>query len=298
MMELQKAIENVTYRNSRKFPSEEFEVILGHKEEAKPYLYESLDYALQEASNLDDKYTLHLYALYFLAEFQDKESFKRILKLASLPTETLDYLLGDVITEDLADIMYNTYDGNLELLKEASKNPENNEFACMAILNVMAQLYLDGTFDKEEWKNYLYQLLAEDHLETEIYTVAAEIICKCHFEEMLPEIQSLFQNNLINRWFLEDYDECVDLMFDYQEDIQFCKQEISVFCLKNWAMFEQEEKKRTPKSNTQKEKKRTPINKPAQNHKIGRNAPCPCGSGKKYKHCCLNKPKGGLDGSA
>lgn len=25
--------------------------------------------------------------------------------------------------------------------------------------------------------------------------------------------------------------------------------------------------------------------------KIGRNDPCPCGSGKKYKQCCLNKPK-------
>ena len=25
--------------------------------------------------------------------------------------------------------------------------------------------------------------------------------------------------------------------------------------------------------------------------KIGRNAPCPCGSGKKYKKCCLNKTK-------
>ena len=23
---------------------------------------------------------------------------------------------------------------------------------------------------------------------------------------------------------------------------------------------------------------------------IGRNAPCPCGSGKKYKQCCLRKP--------
>jgi uncharacterized protein YecA (UPF0149 family) len=23
--------------------------------------------------------------------------------------------------------------------------------------------------------------------------------------------------------------------------------------------------------------------------KIGRNDPCPCGSGKKYKKCCLNK---------
>ena len=25
--------------------------------------------------------------------------------------------------------------------------------------------------------------------------------------------------------------------------------------------------------------------------KIGRNAPCPCGSGKKYKKCCLGKDK-------
>ena len=24
---------------------------------------------------------------------------------------------------------------------------------------------------------------------------------------------------------------------------------------------------------------------------IGRNEPCPCGSGRKYKHCCLNKPR-------
>jgi hypothetical protein len=26
---------------------------------------------------------------------------------------------------------------------------------------------------------------------------------------------------------------------------------------------------------------------PAKKAKIGRNEPCPCGSGKKYKHCCL-----------
>ena len=26
--------------------------------------------------------------------------------------------------------------------------------------------------------------------------------------------------------------------------------------------------------------------------RIGRNTPCPCGSGKKYKHCCLDKKPG------
>jgi uncharacterized protein YecA (UPF0149 family) len=29
------------------------------------------------------------------------------------------------------------------------------------------------------------------------------------------------------------------------------------------------------------------LNKPKK--KIGRNDPCPCGSGKKYKKCCMNK---------
>lgn len=30
------------------------------------------------------------------------------------------------------------------------------------------------------------------------------------------------------------------------------------------------------------------------NEKIGRNDPCPCGSGKKYKQCCLLKSAGGV----
>jgi len=33
----------------------------------------------------------------------------------------------------------------------------------------------------------------------------------------------------------------------------------------------------------------TPITVVRSGPKTGRNDPCPCGSGKKYKHCCLNK---------
>jgi hypothetical protein len=29
--------------------------------------------------------------------------------------------------------------------------------------------------------------------------------------------------------------------------------------------------------------------------KIGRNEPCPCGSGKKYKKCCLDKQSNKMD---
>jgi hypothetical protein len=33
------------------------------------------------------------------------------------------------------------------------------------------------------------------------------------------------------------------------------------------------------------------------NQKIGRNGPCPCGSGIKYKKCCLSLPSTGMDTS-
>jgi preprotein translocase subunit SecA len=36
---------------------------------------------------------------------------------------------------------------------------------------------------------------------------------------------------------------------------------------------------------------RKPKQKVKSTPKIGRNEPCPCGSGKKYKHCCLSSGK-------
>jgi hypothetical protein len=38
-------------------------------------------------------------------------------------------------------------------------------------------------------------------------------------------------------------------------------------------------------------KRKTVLKNKRGNEKISRNAPCPCGSGKKYKRCCLNKPE-------
>ena len=35
--------------------------------------------------------------------------------------------------------------------------------------------------------------------------------------------------------------------------------------------------------------KNTPLVKWAKQHKTGRNEPCPCGSERKYKNCCLHR---------
>ena len=62
---------------------------------------------------MDENYQLHFYALYLLGEFQDKEAFPKIMELVSLPDGTAEYLIGDCITTELRDILYNTYDGEI-----------------------------------------------------------------------------------------------------------------------------------------------------------------------------------------
>ena len=47
--------------------------------------------------------------------------------------------------------------------------------------------------------------------------------------------------------------------------------------------------KSSPRDNTPRGPKALPV---YPRNKIGRNKPCPCGSGLKFKKCCLNKYKG------
>lgn len=54
-------------------------------------------------------------------------------------------------------------------------------------------------------------------------------------------------------------------------------------------LIKKEMKKTQPSKNMNWEEPNMPIVK--SNPDIGRNDPCPCGSGKKYKKCCLNKPE-------
>ncbi len=62
------------------------------------------------------------------------------------------------------------------------------------------------------------------------------------------------------------------------------------FCISNFegktiCTFQMPSTKKTDYVEENEKKKHTPIINP---HKIGRNDPCHCGSGKKYKNCCLN----------
>ena len=276
-------------------------MITENEEVAKPYLREALEKAIQEQTDLDSDYQLHFYALFLLEQFQDKAAFQKITELVSLPPDVVDYLIGDTITSGLSDILYNTYDGNLTQLKQMVADTKIDEFVRADALEVMGQLYLDGEISETDWKSFLAQTIHDAKGYDHVCNKIADLICRCHFVDMLPEIRYMFDHDLMDEGYLGDYDSCVDLMFKYdEEEISFCKKSMNAAeYLKSWAMFTDGDTKTPDMSKKDLEKmlramERT-LNPPIRKQKIGRNDPCPCGSGKKYKFCCMNKPKAPVD---
>ena len=295
-MDIQQAIENITFYNNT-FPQSEFDCISANRDEAIPLLREAVEKAVANPHGLEKDYQLHFYALFFLAEFQDREFFPKLIELASLPDDNLDFLIGDAVTDSLPNILYNTYNGDMELLKETASNDAVNEYARAGILDVMGQLYLDGELDAAEWKEFIKERVYSGEEYSYIYDALAHMICDCHFVDLLPEIRYLQDNGLMDPMTMGGYDSCVDIMFRYSEyKERFCKESVRAEDIKHWAMFEQE-----PGENSKamtdafKTMLRKEMQLQAKNRKVGRNDFCPCGSGKKYKFCCLNKPKSPLD---
>lgn len=298
--ETEKAIEEITYR-SQKFPKEAFRVITENEEEAKPYLREALKKAIREKTELDGDYQLHFYALFLLGQFQDKEAFQLIADLVSLQPEVVDYLIGDTVTSGLSDILYNTYDGDMDRLKQMIADINIDEYVRADVLEVMGQLYLDGEIRESDWKIFLSQKIHEAQGYDHTYNRITELICRGHFVDMLPEIRYMFDNDLVEEGYLGKYDSCVDFMFEYREEGElFCAKSMNAAeCLKSWAMFTDGDTKNQDMSEKDLEKMframEKIVNPPIRKKKIGRNDPCPCGSGKKYKFCCMNKPKAPID---
>ena len=119
---------------------------------------------------------------------------------------------------------------------------------------------------------------------------------------MLPEIKFMLNNGLMDEMCLGKYDSCVDEMFTYRDfDQQFCETPMcTISSLKTWAMFEKDNN--TIDSEEQRKNFEKLMKSAMKNYraveverKVGRNDPCSCGSGKKYKFCCLNKPKSSID---
>lgn len=271
-----------------KFPRAALEQAIAHQKEITPHLLRILERA---ADHPDDVFTnndgSYLYALYLLAQFREKPAYPLIVKLVSHPPDVVEDLLGDIITEDLKSILASVSCGDISLITELVENKDADEFVRAAALESLLALVVIGEKSRDEVMAY-YKSLFTGKLEKEPSYVWGElVVCATDLypEEVYDEIRSAYKDGLVDKMIIGL--DSIDKALRFGKEAVLAKLPKSNRLIKDtikemesWATYREPEKIPKPKNLLPSR----PYIPPAV--KIGRNDPCPCGSGKKYKKCC------------
>lgn len=293
-------IESIRY-NDGKFHRNELQQIMDQKEEAIPYLLQIMnelkqDYEpfLHTPSRFD-----YMYAIYLLAQFRVKELYPLLTDILSMPGDAAEEIFGDAITEGIGRILASVYDDDPEPLMRLIENPDANEYARGQALLAMVALVFNHRMTREFAMGYMKQLLNGKLADTNDY-VKAEIVCCCNAlypEEVYEDIKQLYERDEIDT-FLIGMDSIERTLKQTKENALRRSQQYNNYDyihdtiaeLQGWACFHQDRNQTLPKlepaakpNKSSREPKQNPAVKV---DKTGRNEPCPCGSGKKYKKCC------------
>jgi hypothetical protein len=222
---------------------------------------------------------LLFWGLHILAAAQDTRAYRPLIRLLHADGDTLDTLLGDVMTTTLTKVLISVFDGDVEpvftmLLDSTVDSIVRNEaFAAVAYLSEVGRIPRDQVHD-------LLVRFDDKRAAVEVDPAWAgweEAIALMGFPELEPRVVAarkdgrLTPTNSDPTWFPEALRETVKR----RDPARFNPERFGILddplTDLAWAAegFGQ------------------PVVNPLKH--VGRNDPCPCGSGKKFKKCCLDK---------
>lgn len=281
------------------FQRQALEQAILQQEEITPALLQIAETAANDPYSLDDNSGL-IYAWYLLAQFREQKAYPLIVRYFGQLSTDDDELepIADIVTEDLKKILASVCGNDLSLIKQLIENPQHNEYVRSGALEALVILYNCEQITRADLITYLKELIANklEREEAYIWSNLAYISCEIHPEEIYAELAECFANGYINPEdiCLQDVHEC--LQKDKEQVIATLKSSPQFHFIDNaveemewWAYFKEQESEymsddAKPWAYTSDSRNQTYINE----FKVGRNEPCPCGSGKKFKKCCLH----------
>ena len=277
------------YRGS--FPRKAVEAAVEQREAITPELLRMLEYTVANAEELaaedrEDYYDGHVYAMYLLAQFRETRAFPLVVRFCELQGQTPEYLLGDTVTEGIDRILASTFDGDTEALKRVVENPACNEYIRSAALRALVILVREGVKQRDEVMAYMQELFREklERVHTFVWCGLVDCALSLYPEEVLEDIRQAYEEGLMDPFFMSFSKVTEVLAKDKERVLAELPSDVpgliedTIKEMEHWACFD-EKPSRTPTPVPEARPAATPP-------KVGRNDPCPCGSGKKYKKCC------------
>lgn len=282
-MELKKVLEELAvFGNDQPVPKEALAEAARQKDAIIPILLDAVDTIYgkiregDEGVYDDPAYDLSYYGFLLLAQFQEQKAFPKLLKTLEMDKDSLDDTLGDMLGY-MGRILYSTYNGDLPALNAVIENGSLDPFARGAALEVLDGIFFDGRLPREELIDYLRKCLTElgeGEDEETFGALLVSLIADNDLYELVEDVRESYRMEKIDLMHMGGFDSFFDYLFNETRTDQHTRLiEDTARELSGWECFRDHE----------------PSKLDILNWNVGRNDPCPCGSGKKFKKCCLRK---------
>jgi hypothetical protein len=242
-----------------------------------------------------------IFIFLLLAEWREPRAYRPLAKLLRRDPEFLDALLGDAITESSARVMAGIFDGDLQPLFEILLDNAADSFVRGEMFDTLAIVALQNPGLQPRVIAFLTDFFDLTGTVTgeEVWWAWAECIAALGLANMETQVRAVFDSGLItpDHSRFEDFAQRLQATVDAGQPDWFTDQSSNrlitdtIAELAPWYCFTPEylAKKAAGRLNDMSAlmpRSGDPFNG-VFTGKTGRNDPCPCGSGKKFKKCCL-----------
>ncbi|WLD11388.1 DUF1186 domain-containing protein [Planctellipticum variicoloris] len=288
-------------QRTKKLPVQALRTVQAHRDLFIPRLIQSLeDAATKIAAGQEVAADSSFFALFLLTEFQAKEAWPAIRKAISVPGDGAFDLFGDAVTESLSRVLAVFLAESPDELDELIADRNLNEYVRWQATHTYLKFVRDGRITRDAAVDRLRGHL-RNALATQDTTLTTGMVCDLIDyapREAREEIQTAFQQGLVDQGMVdlktvERYIAEGDAHF--QRSLERCDPtgiEDTVNELGHWAGFQEPPPRRNvPAPHVRddvddRDRAFSPTTIVNDEPRVGRNDPCPCGSGKKYKKCC------------
>jgi hypothetical protein len=273
-----------------------------HREALIEPLLQAIERGLANPTGLPEgEGMLFSYATYLLAKWREPRAYPYFIRWLVLPGEAPFDIGGDTVTQEGSRFLASVFDGDLEPLKAMILNRAANEYSRSAAVGAMSLLAVWGEVSRQTVED-CFLWLAREGLEREFNHVWNALASSCADLEALrvfPELRRAFDEGLIERGFMRPEElaeveagprgKWIERERERHPPIADVAAETSWWqCFKRDRRLSARELAELARQEAVEpvgaEERPTPVVRSSP--KIGRNDPCPCGSGKKFKKCC------------
>jgi hypothetical protein len=250
------------------------------------------DYAASGKSRIGDDALF--FAFHLLGEWREKSAYRPLARVLRLPPDPLRAILDGAVPETIHRVMINLFDGDPAPLQEIVRDSNADEFVRSRMIQAIALLARRGEIPRQSAAQFLSDCYGELQPRENCFVWCGwqDAIAWLGLAELRPLVQQAFARGSIHPgWLsLKDFEMDLQHTLDHpdadplHQDGNLAPFGDTVDELSSWHCFQ-------PKPAAQPKRPQQPsryVPELNPHRKVGRNDPCPCGSGKKFKKCCLS----------